>query len=697
MNRSPRRIPQGLLLGPLLGVTFLAFSYIRLIGDSQTALFDHAAYQAVFEGSILGTRLAELIGWFVAAQLLIHVVLGLGCWAMARLTLIAFPGTTSTPRALTAFWFIIAALWLLFSNAGNFPHSSLGAPYAGLAGTEILNVRLHSWITGLVLLGSGFVLARALVKQSKALPLAPLRRHAAWGAVPLVAVACAAAWPEGKIAPAPADKPNIILLGIDSLRYDETQLPGNASDTPHLDEFLVDAVRLENSTTPLARTFPSWVSLLTGRHPHSTGAILNLLPQDAMRLGATLPEILRQNGYHTAYAIDEVRFSNIDEKFGFDQTETPGIGAADFILGAASDTPLVNSIVNTSLGKWLFSYCYANRANSHNYDPQTFVTRVTDDIEYRSPMLLAAHLTLPHWPYKWRNSPDYTNSPGDPDAVRPRFYVDAVRRADQQFGDILDSLEERGVLDNAIVIAFSDHGETFGSQHDMLTPPGPEVLPSSGHGTTVLAPHQYRVFFAIRGYGSARANLGGARGAIEIPASLEDVTPTVLDLLNVPANDPVDGVSLLPELRQGLSSSPRLARRIRFTETEFNPRNLVNIADPDAKVSASSLAEAAVYYRVDPETGRLEMKSHLLDELRRNRQYAAIGWTQMLGIFPRSDLSSHTFIAIDLGGGTPRPLRTAEDFQGDPEIAELWLALCNRYGAIINTGDQQVHCDSPAG
>jgi hypothetical protein len=277
-----------------------------------------------------------------------------------------------------------------------------------------------------------------------------------------------------------------------------------------------------------------------------------------------------------------------------------------------------------------------------------------------------------------------------------------VSRADRQFGDILNSLEERGMLDNAIVIAFSDHGETFGHQHDMLTPP-PEgqppllrVQPASGHGTTVLAPHQYRVFFAIRGYGQARDLLGKTRGTLAIPGSLEDVTPTLLDILNVPTAQPMDGVSLLPELQQGLDTSPRLARRVRFTETEFNPRNLAGIASPDATIGASSLADAAQYYRVDPETDRLEMKTHFLESLRRNRQYAAIGWTQMLVAFPQPRLNSYVFATIGLRGGTPSLVETT-DFHGDPEVAELWRQMCARLGDLIDTGTQSIRCSGDAG
>ncbi len=144
-------------------------------------------------------------------------------------------------------------------------------------------------------------------------------------------------WLARAVPETPAGRPNIIFLGIDSLRYDEVLRTGD-SNTPNVDAFLSHALRFDNAMTLLARTYPSWVALLTGKHPHTTGAFLNLLPEDQVNLGRTLPQHLRTHGYRTAYAIDEVRFSNIDESYGFDQAITPPIGSSDFIVGTMSDT-----------------------------------------------------------------------------------------------------------------------------------------------------------------------------------------------------------------------------------------------------------------------------------------------------------------------------------------------------------------------
>ena len=693
------RIPRGLLLACMLSLAFMLLSFARLAGDSQSTMFDHAAFKAVFEGPILGTRLATFIGWFVIWLTMLHLALGLACWLLAQVTRRAWPAAATTDiRKLVAIWFAGTAAWLLIWNSGNYPLTSIGRSYAGIAGVGIAGLPLHAWLTllyaGVVLVTLGQAARRTLLAAS------PRTRMLTAGAAGALAIAVVSArfLPVATVPAAPDDKPNIIFLGVDSLRYDEVLRGAQYSNTPNIDSFLKDAVRFDNAMTPLARTYPSWVSVLTGKHPHTTGAFLNLLPPGEVRLGQTLPALLRQHGYRTVYAIDEVRFSNIDVTYGFDQAVTPPIGSSDFIIGSASDTPLLNLIGATRLGKWLFPHSYANRGANLTYEPDTFVARVRDDVEYSSPMFLAVHLTLPHWPYTWRNVPRHLR--GD-DPARPGFYQAAVRRADQQFGEILRHFEARGLLRNAIVITFSDHGESFHAHTDTLVPfadptlAGLRATPSWGHGTTVLTPHQYRVFLAMRGFGKARALFRHPPGNTSLAVSVEDITPTALDLLNIRTTDEYDGISLLPALRAESEFAARHAHRMRFTETEFNPLNLFNMTDDVTVVNVQTVTEVMNYYRVDPVTDRVEMKRHFLDTLRRNRQFAAVGWSQMLAVFPSPRERSFTFLVVDLAGSKPRKLESSEDFTRDEEVHALWKQMCARYGDILDDGAQATKC-SPA-
>lgn len=695
MKMPALRIPRGLLLALGLSLAFMLLSYARLAGDTKSPIFDHAAYKAVFDRPILGTALATHIAWFITWLSLLHLALGVCCWLLARATQITLPGKALEIRRLVALWFIGAAVWLLTWNSGHYPRSSIGSFYAGPVSLEIAGLPLHAWITIAFLATAAYFAAMAIWRLARALPRRQLAIYSACAATPLVAVAVLANLPDSRVPAAPQGKPNIILLGIDSLRWDEVERGTDLSTTPYVDAFLDQAVRFDNALTPLARTFPSWVALLTGKHPHTTGAFLNLLPADQVHLGKTLPLMLREQGYHTAYAIDEVRFSNIDASYGFDQAVTPPIGSSDFIVGTLCDAPLLNLVATSNIGKWLFPNGYANRGTNNIYEPETFVDRVADDIDYTAPMFLAAHMTLPHWPYVWRSNQE---TAGEEDRARPGFYRAAVRRADAQFGEILENLEERGLLQNAIVIVFSDHGESFNANIDSLVDSSDpklaelRAIPSWGHGTSVLTPHQYRIVLGIRGYGPARELIARDPGVTHVAASIEDIAPTLFDMLGLDAQEPRDGLTLLPELRTADALKERHARRVRFTETEFNPLNLVDMTGDPTVVNAKSFIEATHYYSVDPDTDRIEMKRQFLDSLQRNRQFAAVGWSKMLGVFPDPSKRSFSFLVVDLKGGPPQSITAAGDFAHDEETREMWGQLCQRFGVILDAGNQPTKC-----
>jgi hypothetical protein len=63
-------------------------------------------------------------------------------------------------------------------------------------------------------------------------------------------------------------RPSVLLLVVDSLRTDRIESPDVMPATRHL---LLEGTLFRHAFTPVARTFPSWVSLLTGREPRHTG------------------------------------------------------------------------------------------------------------------------------------------------------------------------------------------------------------------------------------------------------------------------------------------------------------------------------------------------------------------------------------------------------------------------------------------
>ena len=78
------------------------------------------------------------------------------------------------------------------------------------------------------------------------------------------------------------------------------------------------------------------------------------------------------------------------------------------------------------------------------------------------------HLLLTHWPNEWANSRFNQKT------LLTDRYVGSVHAIDQQWGEIMAMLKNKKLLDNAIIVVLSDHGESLGL-------PGDRILQESKH------------------------------------------------------------------------------------------------------------------------------------------------------------------------------------------------------------------------
>jgi arylsulfatase A-like enzyme len=128
------------------------------------------------------------------------------------------------------------------------------------------------------------------------------------------------------------------------------------------------------------------------------------------------------------------------------------------------------------------------------------------------------------------------------------LYDAEIAYVDREIGRLLDGLSRSGRLAHALVIFTSDHGENQG-EADLFYEHGPSLHDAS-----------LRVPLAFSGRGVAP-------GRDDSPASLEDLTPTVLAWVGVPSAErpPADGVDLSARLRGG--SAPEAERVLVFAES----------------------------------------------------------------------------------------------------------------------------------
>jgi len=655
-----------------LGILLLGISYLRLWGDAGSAALGGNVIIATLAQPIVGTKLGSNLLLYALAQAALHGVFAMLCVPLAHLTRFAWNDQKNSRRTWAILWFLAGTGWVLVANATWFPTSSLGEPYGEIAAESWHGINLLTLCTALLSAAFIATLLRAAMRLTLPSPRVLLRWAIPAAVVPLV-LFMIVTHESAQATAQSSDKPNIVIIGLDSLRYDAVRR--QPALTPSIDAFLQESVLFSDATTPLARTFPSWVSLITGRHPHTTGATVNLLPRHIIHTGETLPQLLSRAGYRSVYAIDEVRFSNLDLSYGFDQMIAPPIGATDFLLGFFADTPLSNVMMNTRIGALLFPYTHANRAAALTYDPDSFVRQIDRNLEVRGPTLLATHLTLAHWPYTWDDNPPIQ---GDRAKSVREVYETAVSRLDQQFADVLSTLRRHGMLDNALVFVLSDHGEDLADkpEHEAGSKLDSRFDPAKlyGHGTSVFSRHQYHVVLAARVFGKASLKLP-AGSVVAEPVSLEDVTPTLAALLSLQPSQPFDGRSLLPLLQQE-PARDAFANRIRFTETEFNPPGFIM----GTFETPSALRAAASFYKVDPETDRVLVREEDLDIVLEKRQYAAFRGSRMVVAFPSPDPAVTTLELGLLDLPDTQPTRLSRTMlEADPDAGALWQALQARF------------------
>lgn len=334
----------------------------------------------------------------------------------------------------------------------------------------------------------------------------------------------------------PGAAKHVILISIDTARADHFGFMGSERvRTPRLDAFAGESIVFTDYMTVVPTTLASHTSLLTGKYPHHHGT-----PRNGFMVNGKnemLPEILKAAGFHTAgfagsFALD----SRFDFAQGFDHYDQ------DFDIRA---------------GQWGAEQDERSAARVTDA-----VIRYLDDAGIPSRLFLFVHYFDPHRPY---SPPPPYETAYDPEGRRdlPRVAVllrqrgltpeqteQCVRRlalqyaaeisyTDEHVGRLLDDLKRRGILDQALVVVTSDHGECLWEHGEEFD-----------HGRTVYQ-STMRALCAMRLPGG---ELGGT-GVGQLVANI-DVLPTTLDFLGLAVPLGVDGEAI-PLLTAGEVFAPR--------------------------------------------------------------------------------------------------------------------------------------------
>lgn len=652
---------------------------------SAATLLDRVASSDVMKAASGGAwsgKIAVEVVAFLVAQFVLHLAFAALTWLLALCTTALFAELRQKFGRMVVGWFSLLAAATLAFNALWFPRTLIGAYYHDFMWPLAGPWHRGQWVYLLVFALCAIVLAAGGTRLWRAASHAGQRRVAWLAAASIALLAGAALLPglhDGTATAAASKQPNIILLGIDSLRLEQLQRFGGNGVTPNLDRFLAPADVFRDTTTPVARTFPSWSAILSGRGPTVTGARFNLAERSSIRINPSIGDVLRQAGYRTIYSTDEVRFANFDESYGFDQVVTPRIGASDFLIGSYNELPLASLVINNPIGKLLFPFSYANRGVATMFIPETFAERIGREVGFDGPTFFIAHLTAAHWPYYTGDVPFGVSQP-QPGNERPLYRV-GLKTADRMFGELLAVLEKKGALDNALVIVLSDHGEALRLPSDSFfddtfTVEGlraPLRMNDYGHGQSVLSKSQYHVLLSFRTFGQARSVGPGAR-TLDYPATVEDIAPTLLDYLGI-GGDPLSatGRSLLPFLEPGSVLTTEDRHRVRFTETD-----LAVLPAPSGGVDEEATArQNSKFFEVDRKTARLHIRRNFAPLAIAYKERAAFAGDRLLAAMPAGPYA-HQYLMFDFARSHGRLLmaRPADD---DPEGQRLWDAMSEHF------------------
>lgn len=432
-------------------------------------------------------------------------------------------------------------------------------------------------------------------------------------------------------------KPNIIILGIDSLSPESI----NKEYMPFFYQLVQSSTQFTKTISPLARTYPAWTSILTGLYVKHHHAEENLVAKSSVNSGASIVWKLNLQGYNTIFATDDRRFNGIDKDFGFKKIIGPKLGVNDVILGTYNDFPLGNLLINFCISSRPFPYNYTNRASFFSYYPQTFNTKLQRELELEhNPVFLAVHFTLPHWPYAWAESlPDQVNNEFSLEK-RDLLYQKALQRVDKQFNSFFSYLQQHNYFTNSLVIILSDHGEVLYNSNSRLTnyqnyegtlpsklaeyfknKTATELDRSAGHGSDILSPKQYHSVLAFKIYEHGQLITGKTQ--IKSRVALIDLAPTILAYLNLNIPQNMDGISLLKSV---LIPSILLPQRTFFIESGMFPNQMIS------KQKAKDIGKQ--FFKVNSKTGELEIKPSKLKIIANQKLYGVINGHWILALYP---------------------------------------------------------------
>ena len=272
--------------------------------------------------------------------------------------------------------------------------------------------------------------------------------------------------------PPSADKPNVLLIALDTVRAQNLSLYSYPrSTTPNLERLANTGVVFDRAMSTSPWTLPSFSSMFTGRFPHEHRAAL-LTPLDDTY--PTLAEVFNINGHVTGGFVANLLYCTREMGLhrGFVHYEDYPIS-----LGMVLRSSWLGRAIARASLKSIFANDPRLVVKSADQVNREFLSWLNTN--HQRPFFAWLNYFDAHAPYL---PPEPFDTKFGPKRNQPAVYDMSYRRVwspkeiqveldaydgaiayiDHQIGLLLDELQRRNVLENTVVIITSDHGEQFG-------------------------------------------------------------------------------------------------------------------------------------------------------------------------------------------------------------------------------------------
>lgn len=355
-----------------------------------------------------------------------------------------------------------------------------------------------------------------------------------------------------------SSSPNVLFIMMDDLGYGDISANGAIYDTPNIDRIADEGVQFVNFYSSYSVCSPSRFAALTGRYPYRGYADNVIYPTvdtispfastrifNSVEMGAnadgmlgdeiTIAEVLKSAGYATG-CFGKWHLGDYGEYLPTNQ-------GFDYFYGShhVNDmTPFYH--VREENGEYEIVHGtdeLKDQSNATKWIYEELNSWITNTVKNSDQPFFAYYAT------PWPHAPVFV---GDEfkGASGMGTYVDCVTEFDYYLGQLFDSLEELGVMDDTIIIFTSDNGPALeGSVNDLR---GGKYLAYEGG---------QKVPFLIR-WGN-NGGLFSAGSTVEESATLVDLFPTLIEMCDItgnggeenfmPSDREIDGVSMIPAIK----------------------------------------------------------------------------------------------------------------------------------------------------